>query len=59
MAAPDSKIFLRIPASATDAATANTNRIETLLPNGLSTFFNKWKPVFDNGPNSLHAELTI
>ena len=36
-----------------DAAVVNPNGIKTLLPNGLSTFLIKGKPVFSNGPISL------
>ena len=36
---PDPKIFLCIPASATDAAAVNPKRIKTLLANGLIIFF--------------------
>ena len=31
----------------------NHNRIETLLTNGLITFFINGNPVFNNGPRSL------
>ena len=37
--------FLCIPASAADAASVNPKRIETLLANGLITFFIKGNPV--------------
>ena len=40
-------------ASVADAAVFNPNCIKTLLANGLSTFFIKGKPVFNNGPKSL------
>ena len=36
---PDPKIFLCIPASAADGAAVNLKGIETLLANGLITFF--------------------
>ena len=48
-----SNIFLCIPASAADAAAVNPKGINTLLANGLITFFIKGNPVFSNGPNSL------
>ena len=46
---PDPKIFLCIPASAADAAAVNPKGIETLLANGLITFFINGHPVFSNG----------
>ena len=42
---PDPNIFLRVPASAADAAAVNTKGIKTLLANGLITFFIKGNPV--------------
>ena len=42
---PDPNIFLRVPASAADAAVVNTKGIKTLLANGLITFFIKGNPV--------------
>ena len=48
---PDPKKLFRI-ASSVAAAAANHSGIKTLLANGLSTFFIKGKPVFDNGPKS-------
>ena len=48
-----SMYFLCIPASAADAATVNSNGIKTLLVNGLSTFFIKGKPIFNNGSKRL------
>ena len=52
--ATDPKIFfLRIPASAADAAAVNPNGIKMLLANGLVTFFISVNPVFSNGPRSL------
>ena len=50
---PDPKIFLWIPASATDAAAVNPNGIETLLVNRLITFLINGSPVFNIGPRSL------
>ena len=41
---PDPKIFLCIPAAA-----VNPKGIETLLANGLITFFINGHPVFSNG----------
>ena len=49
----DNKIFLCIPGSAVDAAAVNPNEIETLLANGLITFFINGNPVVSNGPRSL------
>ena len=34
-------------------AAVNPNDIKILLANGLSTFFIKGKPVFNNGPRSI------
>ena len=50
---PNPKFFLYIPATAADAATVNPNGVETPEANGLSTFFIKGKPVFNNGPKSI------
>ena len=50
---PDPNIFLRIPASAADAAAVNLKGIETLLANGLIIFFINVNPVFSNGPSNL------
>ena len=50
---PDPKIFLCIPASATDAAAVNPNGIETLLVNRLIAFLINGRPVFNIGPRSL------
>ena len=44
--------FLCIPASAADAA-VNPKGINTLLANGLITFFINGNPVFSNGPSNL------
>ena len=41
---PDPKIFLCIPASAAYAAAVNPKGIETLLANGLVTFFISGSP---------------
>ena len=49
---PDPRNFLRIPASAADAAAVNPNGIKTLLASGLFTFFIKGNPAFSNGPRS-------
>ena len=54
---PKSNIFFWIAAFVADAAAVNINDIKTLLANGLSTFFIKGKPVFSNGPRSLHRNL--
>ena len=40
---------MRIPASAADAAAVNPKDINTLLANGLITFFIKGNPVFNKG----------
>ena len=49
VSASNQRIFLCIPVS-----TNNPNGIETLVANGLNTFFIKGKPaVFSNGPKSL------
>ena len=53
----DSKTFLCIPASAADAATVHSNGIKTILDNGLSTFFIKDKPIFNNGSKRLLRTL--
>ena len=52
---PDPNIFLLIAVSvaAATAAAVSPNGIKTLLANGLSTFFIKGNPVFNNGPKSL------
>ena len=50
---PDPNIFLRIPASAADAAAINPKGIKILLANGLTTFFINGNPVFSNGPSNL------
>ena len=50
---PEPNIFLCVPASAADAAAVYPKGINTLLANGLITFFIKGNPVFNNGPNSL------
>ena len=44
-------------ASVADAAVVNPNGIKILLTNGLSTFFSKDKPVFNNRPKSLPKNL--
>ena len=46
-------IFLCIPASAADAAAVNPKGINTLLADGLITFFIKDNPVFSNGPSNI------
>ena len=50
---PDPNIFLYIPASAADAAAFNPKGINTLLANGVSTFFINGNPVFNKGPSIL------
>ena len=45
--------FFSIPASAAAAAAVNPRGIETLLVNGLITFFINGHPVFSNGPSNL------
>ena len=50
---PDPTFLLCIPASAADAAAVNPKEIETLLANGLITFFINGNSVFSNGPSNL------
>ena len=50
---PDPKIFLCISSSAADAAPVNPKGIQTLLANGLITFFINGNPVFSNGSRIL------
>ena len=50
---PDPNIFLRILASAADAAAVNPKGIKTLLGNGLITCHISGNPVFSNGPSNL------
>ena len=50
---PDPNIFLCIPASAADTAAVNPKGINTLLANGVITFFIKGNPVFNKGPSNL------
>ena len=50
---PDPNIFLCITPSAAYAAAVNSRGIETLLANGLITFFINGNPVFSNGPSNL------
>ena len=47
----------KIAASVVDDDDANPNSIKTLLANGLRTSSIKGKPVFSNGPKSLHKNL--
>ena len=49
---PDPNIFLCIPASAADAAAVSPKGINTLLANGVTTFFINGNPVFNKGPNN-------
>ena len=56
---PDPNIFLCVPASAADAAPVNPRGIETLLANGLITFFINVNPVFSNGPSNLPRNLIV
>ena len=51
--------FLCIPASAADAAAVSRKGINTLLANGLRTFFIKGSPVFSNGLSFLIIEFLI
>ena len=46
-------MFLWIAPSVADTAAVNRNGIETLLANGLKTFFIKGNPIFSNDPKSL------
>ena len=48
-----SQYFLCIPASAADAATVNPKGNNTLLANGLITFFINGNSVFSNRPSNL------
>ena len=51
---PDPNIFLCIPTSAAAAAAAvNPKGINSLLANGVITFFIKDNPVFNKGPSNL------
>ena len=50
---PNPNVFLCIPASGADAAAVNPKGIETLLANGLITFFINGNLVFSNGPSNL------
>ena len=49
---PDPNIFLCIPASAA-AVAVSPKGINTLLANGVITFFIKGDPVFTKGPSNL------
>ena len=49
---PDPKIFLFIPAPASDASAVNRKGIKTVSANGLITFFINVNPVFSNWPRS-------
>ena len=49
----DRNISLWITGSAADAATVDPNSIETLLANGVRTFFTKGNHVFSDGPKNL------
>ena len=49
----DPNSFLCIPASDADDAAVNANGINTLLANGVFTFFISGNPVFSNGPSNL------
>ena len=50
---PHPNIFLCIPTSAVDAAAVSLKGINTLLANGVITFFIKGNPVFNKGPSNL------
>ena len=50
---PDSYILFWITASADDEVVVDPNGIQTLLANGLKTFFIKGKPAFSNGLRGL------
>ena len=50
---PDPNIFLCIPTSAADAAAVHPKGINTLLANGVITFFIKGNPVFNKEPSNL------
>ena len=50
---PDPHIFLCIPASAADAVGVSPKGINTLLVNGVITFFINGNPVFNKGPSNL------
>ena len=49
---PDPNIFLCIPASTADAAAVNHNGFNTLLANGVITFFIKGDAVFSKEPSN-------
>ena len=51
---PETRIFLRIPASAVDNAVVNLNGIKTLLANGVITFFTNGKSTLVNCPKNSH-----
>ena len=53
VAVPETKIFLFIPASVSDAAAVNPNGIKILLVHRLITFFINANPFFSSGPKSL------
>ena len=53
VAIPNTQILLLIDASVAVATAVNPNEVQTLLANGLSTFFIKGNPVFSNGPKRL------
>ena len=52
----DPMIYLRISASAADAAAVNTS-IKTFLANGLNSFFTNDKPVICKGPRRQPRNL--
>ena len=54
---PDPNIFLWMDASVADVATVNPNGIKTLSANGLSVFFIKSNPVFNDCPISCNWVL--
>ena len=53
VAVPDPTISSWIVAFVAAAAAVSLNGIKTLLANGLSTFFFKGNPAFNNGSKSL------
>ena len=53
---PDPNIFLRIPASAADAAAGSPKGINALLANGVTTFFINGNPVFNKRPSNLPTD---
>ena len=51
--------FLCIPASAADAAAVNPKGINTLLANGLTTFFIEGNPVFSVMVQVIYLQILL